>query len=86
MTRLLVRINVYNGLEPLSELLKVTDNKALLSAVTGAVWKCSKSKDNVTKYATIYSTILYCMVWYAPSYFAHLHTSHTSHTYIHFIL
>ena len=47
MTRSLVR--THEGLEPLAALLKVTDNKELLCAATGAIWKCSKSTENVIK-------------------------------------
>ena len=39
----------HEGLEPLAALLKNTEDKDLLCAVTGAVWKCSKSPQNVTK-------------------------------------
>ena len=39
----------HEGLEPMAALLKTTDNTELLSAVTGAVWKCSKSPKNVAK-------------------------------------
>lgn len=44
-TRSLVR--EHEGLPSLATLLKVTDNKELLCAATGAVWKCSKSSENV---------------------------------------
>ena len=44
-TRALVR--QYGGLDPLSTLLKQTDNNELLVAATGAIWKCSKDPDNV---------------------------------------
>ena len=43
----------HEGLEPLAALLKNTGDKELLCAVTGAVWKCSKSPENVTKYAQL---------------------------------
>ena len=39
----------HEGLPSLATLLKVRDNKELLCAATGAVWKCSKSSENVTK-------------------------------------
>ena len=39
----------HGGLTPLAALLKANDNKDLLCAVTGAVWKCSKSPENVTE-------------------------------------
>ncbi|XP_063306867.1 outer dynein arm-docking complex subunit 2 [Pelobates fuscus] len=47
-TRDLVR--QYGGLQPLAMLLGQFDNKELLAAVTGAVWKCSISRNNVTKF------------------------------------
>ena len=46
-TRTLVR--EHEGLPSLATLLKVTNNKELLCAATGAVWKCSKSSKNVTE-------------------------------------
>ncbi|KAM6216192.1 outer dynein arm-docking complex subunit 2 [Rhynchocyon petersi] len=47
-TRDLVRL--HGGLKPLASLLSKTDNKQRLAAVTGAIWKCSISKENVTKF------------------------------------
>uniref|UniRef100_A0A3Q3MEL8 Outer dynein arm docking complex subunit 2 n=1 Tax=Mastacembelus armatus TaxID=205130 RepID=A0A3Q3MEL8_9TELE len=47
-TRDLVR--KYKGLQPLVSLLGKSDNKQLLAAATGAIWKCSISMDNVAKY------------------------------------
>ncbi|XP_021532116.2 outer dynein arm-docking complex subunit 2 isoform X2 [Aotus nancymaae] len=47
-TRDLVRL--HGGLKPLASLLNKTDNKERLAAVTGAIWKCSISKENVTKF------------------------------------
>ncbi|KAM4688713.1 outer dynein arm-docking complex subunit 2 [Discoglossus pictus] len=47
-TRGLVR--QYGGLKPLAMLLSQSDNKELLAAVTGAIWKCSISPDNVSKF------------------------------------
>ncbi|XP_049737699.1 outer dynein arm-docking complex subunit 2 isoform X3 [Elephas maximus indicus] len=47
-TRDLVRL--HGGLKPLASLLSKTDNKERLAAVTGAIWKCSISKENVTKF------------------------------------
>lgn len=44
-TRDLVR--QYGGLEPLATLLGNTDKKDLLVAVTGAIWKCAISEENV---------------------------------------
>ena len=37
----------YGGLEPLVSLLAVADNKDLLVAATGAIWKCAISDENV---------------------------------------
>ncbi|XP_037366057.1 outer dynein arm-docking complex subunit 2 [Talpa occidentalis] len=47
-TRDLVRM--HGGLKTLANLLSNTDNKERLAAVTGAIWKCSISKKNVTKF------------------------------------
>jgi len=48
-TRDLVR--QYGGLDPLVELLKSnTDDKQLLAAATGAIWKCSISPENVQRF------------------------------------
>ncbi|XP_072516547.1 outer dynein arm-docking complex subunit 2 [Salminus brasiliensis] len=47
-TRDLVR--QYTGLQSLVSLLSKTDNKQLLAAVTGAIWKCSISMENVAKF------------------------------------
>ncbi|XP_077753109.1 outer dynein arm-docking complex subunit 2 isoform X2 [Canis aureus] len=47
-TRDLVR--QHGGLKPLASLLNNTDNKERLAAVTGAIWKCSISKENATKF------------------------------------
>ncbi|XP_066242969.1 outer dynein arm-docking complex subunit 2 isoform X2 [Saccopteryx leptura] len=47
-TRDLVRL--HGGLRPLASLLNNTDNKERLAAVTGAIWKCAISKENVTKF------------------------------------
>ncbi|XP_057589884.1 outer dynein arm-docking complex subunit 2 isoform X2 [Hippopotamus amphibius kiboko] len=47
-TRDLVRL--HGGLKPLASLLSNTGNKERLAAVTGAIWKCSISKENVTKF------------------------------------
>ena len=56
-TRSLVR--EHEGLEPLALLLKNSGNKELLCAVTGAVWKCSKSAQNVAKYAATGTCAVY---------------------------
>ncbi|XP_063180654.1 outer dynein arm-docking complex subunit 2 [Chroicocephalus ridibundus] len=47
-TRDLVR--QHGGLEPLSVLLGNSENKQLLAAVTGAIWKCAISGENVSKF------------------------------------
>jgi hypothetical protein len=33
------------GLRPLHDLLQQSENKALLAAATGAIWKCSISRE-----------------------------------------
>ncbi|KAL4593405.1 armadillo repeat-containing protein 4, partial [Arapaima gigas] len=43
-------VRQYEGLRPLVDLLKVSANKQLLAAATGAIWKCSISLENVEKY------------------------------------
>lgn len=40
----------HSGLQPLASLLSKTENKQLLAAATGAIWKCSISPKNVEKY------------------------------------
>ncbi|KAI1242632.1 hypothetical protein IHE44_0000168 [Lamprotornis superbus] len=47
-TRDLVR--KHEGLQPLSDLLGNSENKQLLAAVTGAIWKCAISTENVLKF------------------------------------
>ena len=47
-TRDLVRL--YGGLDPHVALLNNTDNKELLAAATGAIWKCSISPENVKRF------------------------------------
>ncbi|NWX01330.1 ARMC4 protein, partial [Caloenas nicobarica] len=47
-TRDLVR--QHGGLQPLSVLLGNSENKQLLAAVTGAIWKCAISEENVSKF------------------------------------
>uniref|UniRef100_A0A672V864 Outer dynein arm docking complex subunit 2 n=1 Tax=Strigops habroptila TaxID=2489341 RepID=A0A672V864_STRHB len=47
-TRDLVR--QHGGLQPLSVLLANSENKQLLAAVTGAIWKCAISEENVAKF------------------------------------
>jgi len=48
-TRDLVRL--YGGLDPLVALLPNSDNKELLAAATGAIWKCAISPENVERYS-----------------------------------
>ncbi len=38
-------VRKYMGLRPLHDLLQKSDNKALLAATTGAIWKCSISRE-----------------------------------------
>lgn len=52
-TRDLVR--QYGGLDPLVSLLQAVDNKDLLAAATGAIWKCSICPENVSRYASVIS-------------------------------
>uniref|UniRef100_A0A8C6S616 Armadillo repeat containing 4 n=1 Tax=Neogobius melanostomus TaxID=47308 RepID=A0A8C6S616_9GOBI len=40
----------YKGPQRLAQLLSKADNKPLLAAATGAIWKCSLSQKNVTKF------------------------------------
>ncbi|NXJ01967.1 ARMC4 protein, partial [Psophia crepitans] len=47
-TRDLVR--QHGGLKPLSVLLGNSENKKLLAAVTGAIWKCAISGENVSRF------------------------------------
>ena len=41
------------GLDTLVSLLSRQDNKKLLAAVTGAIWKCAISEYNVKRYDTV---------------------------------
>jgi len=43
-------VRVHGGLAPLVNLLKKKDNKALLVAATGAIWKCSQNLENVKEF------------------------------------
>ncbi len=43
-------IRKYGGLDPLVQLLSNKDNKPLLAAATGAIWKCAISKENVKRF------------------------------------
>lgn len=47
-TRDLVR--QYGGLDPLVGLLNNMENKELLAAATGAIWKCAISPENVARF------------------------------------
>lgn len=47
-TRDLVR--QFGGLDPLVSLLQKTENKELLAAATGAIWKCAISPENVQRF------------------------------------
>lgn len=74
-TRDLVR--QFGGLDPLVSLLQAVENKDLLAAATGAIWKCSITPENVSRYmyfslivatkthigceATNASTSVYCL-------------------------
>ncbi|XP_058671991.1 outer dynein arm-docking complex subunit 2 [Ammospiza caudacuta] len=43
-------VRKHEGLQPLSALLDKSENKQLLAAVTGAIWKCAMSRENVLKF------------------------------------
>ncbi|XP_010152247.1 PREDICTED: armadillo repeat-containing protein 4, partial [Eurypyga helias] len=43
-------VRQHGGLKPLSVLLGNSENKRLLAAVTGAIWKCAISGENVSKF------------------------------------
>ena len=43
-------IRQYGGLDPLDRLICQTDNKELLTAATGAIWKCAISPENVHRF------------------------------------
>ncbi|XP_041344945.1 outer dynein arm-docking complex subunit 2 [Pyrgilauda ruficollis] len=49
-------VRKHEGLQPLSVLLDKSENKQLLAAVTGAIWKCAISRENVLKFQE-YKTI-----------------------------
>lgn len=40
----------YGGLDPMVGLLSNMENKELLAAATGAIWKCSISQENVARF------------------------------------
>jgi len=43
----------YGGLEPLCKLLQFTENKQLLAAATGGIWKCSYNLENVLRFTEL---------------------------------
>ena len=43
-------MRMYGGLDPLVSLLSSNDNKELLAAATGAIWKCAISTENVMRF------------------------------------
>jgi armadillo repeat-containing protein 4 len=43
-------IRKFGGLDPLVQLLSNRENKPLLAASTGAIWKCAISKENVIRF------------------------------------
>ena len=43
-------VRQYGGLDPMVSLLQKTDNKELLAAATGAIWKCAISPENVERF------------------------------------
>lgn len=49
----------YEGLKPLVMLLNEAENKQLLAATTGAIWKCSISLENVAKYVHVTAELLH---------------------------
>ena len=71
-TRDLVR--KYGGLDPLVSLSFNIENKELLAAATGAIWKCSISRENVTRYEIKISSsfqinFFLCLVLLFPPFF-----------------
>lgn len=72
-TRDLVR--KYGGLDPLVSLSFNIENKELLAAATGAIWKCSISRENVTRYEIKISSSFQinsflCLVLLFPPFFS----------------
>lgn len=67
MTRDVVRH--YGGLEPLCKLLQFTENKQLLAAATGGIWKCSYNLENVLRYIPNYTK---SYQFFYPEKFQHL--------------
>ena len=43
-------VRQFGGLDPLVALLANSDNKDLLAAATGAIWKCAISEENVLRF------------------------------------
>jgi hypothetical protein len=43
-------VRQFGGLDPLVSLLQAVENKDLLAAATGAIWKCSITPENVARY------------------------------------
>ena len=43
-------VRQYGGLDPLVALLANSENKDLLAAATGAIWKCAISEENVLRF------------------------------------
>lgn len=49
------------GLRPLHDLLQKSDDKALLAATTGAIWKCSISPEvNESSFFFLFSSRNHC--------------------------
>lgn len=60
-----------HGLEPLVAIIKdksVRDNKQLLAAVTGAIWKCAASDENVKQLDNV-SLPFFHIIYYVFSLF-----------------
>ncbi|CAF0732050.1 unnamed protein product [Rotaria sp. Silwood1] len=43
-------VRKHSGLRPLHDLLQQSENKALLAAATGAIWKCAISRENIAQF------------------------------------
>lgn len=46
-------IRKHGGLDPLVDIIDKTDNKDLLAAATGAIWKCAVSPENVARFQAL---------------------------------
>lgn len=46
-------IRKHGGLDPLVDIIDKTDNKDLLAAATGAIWKCAVSPENVVRFQAL---------------------------------